>query len=82
MLHPVPCIRSLPKWVLSSASFVLVGRAWILFLILQVTQPYNVLPLSGVECVVFNDQYMTCMWHSKEKLTANYSLYYWYVPPR
>ncbi|XP_067405788.1 cytokine receptor common subunit gamma isoform X3 [Emydura macquarii macquarii] len=36
----------------------------------------------GVECVVFNDQYMTCMWRSKEKLTANYSLYYWYVPPR
>ncbi|XP_067405787.1 cytokine receptor common subunit gamma isoform X2 [Emydura macquarii macquarii] len=32
----------------------------------------------GVECVVFNDQYMTCMWRSKEKLTANYSLYYWY----
>ncbi|NXY82671.1 IL2RG protein, partial [Alcedo cyanopectus] len=31
-----------------------------------------------VECVVFHDEYMTCLWDSREKLTANYSLYYWY----
>uniref|UniRef100_A0A8C8RYY1 Fibronectin type-III domain-containing protein n=1 Tax=Pelusios castaneus TaxID=367368 RepID=A0A8C8RYY1_9SAUR len=36
----------------------------------------------GVECVVFNEQYMTCVWGSKEVLSANYSLYYWYTPPR
>ncbi|XP_043378709.1 cytokine receptor common subunit gamma isoform X1 [Chelonia mydas] len=36
----------------------------------------------GVECIVFNDQYLTCMWGSKATLTANYSLYYWYIPPR
>nr|XP_008177171.1 cytokine receptor common subunit gamma isoform X2 [Chrysemys picta bellii] len=35
----------------------------------------------GVECVLFNDQYLTCMWGSKEMPTANYSLYYWYFPP-
>ncbi|XP_065499492.1 cytokine receptor common subunit gamma isoform X1 [Caloenas nicobarica] len=32
----------------------------------------------GVECVVFNEEYMTCRWGSRETLTANYSLYYWY----
>uniref|UniRef100_A0A8C0BY71 Fibronectin type-III domain-containing protein n=1 Tax=Buteo japonicus TaxID=224669 RepID=A0A8C0BY71_9AVES len=31
-----------------------------------------------VECVVFNEEYMTCMWGSRETLMANYSLYYWY----
>ncbi|XP_039344763.1 cytokine receptor common subunit gamma isoform X1 [Mauremys reevesii] len=36
----------------------------------------------GVECIVFNDQYLTCMWGSKEMPTANYSLYYWYISPR
>ncbi|KAM9600382.1 cytokine receptor common subunit gamma isoform 3-T3 [Morphnus guianensis] len=34
--------------------------------------------LMGVECVLFNEEYMTCMWGSRETLTANYSLYYWY----
>ncbi|XP_073214744.1 cytokine receptor common subunit gamma isoform X3 [Lepidochelys kempii] len=38
--------------------------------------------LASVECIVFNDQYLTCMWGSKATLTANYSLYYWYIPPR
>ncbi|XP_054695972.1 cytokine receptor common subunit gamma isoform X1 [Grus americana] len=32
----------------------------------------------GVECVLFNEEYMTCMWGSREMLTTNYSLYYWY----
>ncbi|NXA70605.1 IL2RG protein, partial [Mohoua ochrocephala] len=32
----------------------------------------------GVECVFFNEEYMTCMWGSRETLTVNYSLYYWY----
>ncbi|NWV55062.1 IL2RG protein, partial [Daphoenositta chrysoptera] len=32
----------------------------------------------GVECVLFNEEYMTCMWGSRETLTVNYSLYYWY----
>ncbi|KFP60645.1 Cytokine receptor common subunit gamma, partial [Cariama cristata] len=32
----------------------------------------------GVECVLFNEEYMTCVWGSRETLTANYSLYYWY----
>ncbi|XP_009582352.1 PREDICTED: cytokine receptor common subunit gamma [Fulmarus glacialis] len=32
----------------------------------------------GVECVLFNEEYMTCTWGSRETLTANYSLYYWY----
>ncbi|NXT74905.1 IL2RG protein, partial [Zapornia atra] len=32
----------------------------------------------GVECVVFNEDYMTCTWGTRETLTANYSLYYWY----
>ncbi|NXX49350.1 IL2RG protein, partial [Tricholaema leucomelas] len=32
----------------------------------------------GVDCVLFNDEYMTCTWGSRETLTANYSLYYWY----
>ncbi|NWW89787.1 IL2RG protein, partial [Rhynochetos jubatus] len=36
------------------------------------------LSLAGVECVLFNEEYMTCMWGSRETLTANYSLYYWY----
>uniref|UniRef100_A0A663MHP2 Fibronectin type-III domain-containing protein n=1 Tax=Athene cunicularia TaxID=194338 RepID=A0A663MHP2_ATHCN len=36
------------------------------------------LSLVGVECVLFNEEYMTCMWGSRETLTANYSLYYWY----
>ncbi|XP_075576900.1 cytokine receptor common subunit gamma-like [Pelecanus crispus] len=33
---------------------------------------------SEVECVVFNEEYMTCTWGNSETLTANYSLYYWY----
>ncbi|NWI59752.1 IL2RG protein, partial [Calyptomena viridis] len=36
------------------------------------------LSLAGVECVLFNEEYMTCMWGSRETLTVNYSLYYWY----
>ncbi|XP_032847715.1 cytokine receptor common subunit gamma isoform X1 [Tyto alba] len=36
------------------------------------------LSLAGVECVLFNEEYMTCTWGSRETLTANYSLYYWY----
>uniref|UniRef100_A0A8C3SVA8 Fibronectin type-III domain-containing protein n=1 Tax=Chelydra serpentina TaxID=8475 RepID=A0A8C3SVA8_CHESE len=36
----------------------------------------------NVECILFNDEYLTCTWGSKETLTANYSLYYWYIPPR
>lgn len=32
---------------------------------------------AGVECVLFNEEYMTCKWGSRETLTANYSLYYW-----
>ncbi|NXO25276.1 IL2RG protein, partial [Cisticola juncidis] len=32
----------------------------------------------GVECVVFNEEYMTCMWGSRERPTVNYSLFYWY----
>lgn len=32
--------------------------------------------LAGVECVLFNEEYMTCMWGSRETLTVNYSLYY------
>ncbi|XP_006024487.1 cytokine receptor common subunit gamma isoform X2 [Alligator sinensis] len=33
----------------------------------------------GVKCVVFNDEYMTCMWGDQEdQPAANYSLYYWY----
>ncbi|KFP75384.1 Cytokine receptor common subunit gamma, partial [Acanthisitta chloris] len=31
-----------------------------------------------VECVFFNEEYMTCMWGNTEVLTVNYSLYYWY----
>ncbi|XP_050166234.1 LOW QUALITY PROTEIN: cytokine receptor common subunit gamma [Myiozetetes cayanensis] len=31
-----------------------------------------------VECVLFNEEYMTCTWGSRATLTANYSLYYWY----
>ncbi|KAM6056918.1 cytokine receptor common subunit gamma isoform 2-T2 [Theristicus caerulescens] len=31
-----------------------------------------------VKCVLFNEEYMTCKWGSRETLTANYSLYYWY----
>uniref|UniRef100_A0A8C5UDI6 IL2RG protein n=1 Tax=Malurus cyaneus samueli TaxID=2593467 RepID=A0A8C5UDI6_9PASS len=33
---------------------------------------------SGVECIFFNEEYMTCMWGSRETVTVNYSLYYWY----
>lgn len=36
--------------------------------------------LAGVECIVFNEDYMTCVWARGQKPTANYSLYYWYVP--
>ncbi|NXC48561.1 IL2RG protein, partial [Penelope pileata] len=32
----------------------------------------------GVECILFNEEYMTCTWGSRETLAANYSLYYWY----
>lgn len=32
---------------------------------------------AGVECVLFNEEYMNCTWGSRETLTANYSLYYW-----
>ncbi|NWY14512.1 IL2RG protein, partial [Aphelocoma coerulescens] len=32
----------------------------------------------GVECVLFNEEYMTCMWGSRETLSVNYSLYYRY----
>ncbi|NXW76807.1 IL2RG protein, partial [Hirundo rustica] len=32
----------------------------------------------GVECVLFNEEYMTCMWGSTEMPTVNYSLFYWY----
>lgn len=35
------------------------------------------LSLAGVECVLFNEEYMTCTWGSRETLTANYSLFYW-----
>ncbi|NXH15526.1 IL2RG protein, partial [Bucco capensis] len=31
-----------------------------------------------VECVIFNEEYMNCTWGSRERHTANYSLYYWY----
>uniref|UniRef100_A0A8C5UG12 Cytokine receptor common subunit gamma n=1 Tax=Malurus cyaneus samueli TaxID=2593467 RepID=A0A8C5UG12_9PASS len=34
--------------------------------------------LAGVECIFFNEEYMTCMWGSRETVTVNYSLYYWY----
>ncbi|NXE54760.1 IL2RG protein, partial [Casuarius casuarius] len=34
--------------------------------------------LAGVECVLFNEEYMTCTWGSGEMLATNYSLYYWY----
>nr|XP_060612103.1 cytokine receptor common subunit gamma [Anolis sagrei ordinatus] len=30
-----------------------------------------------VDCIVFNEESLTCNWTSKEKLTANYTLYYW-----
>ncbi|NXL95853.1 IL2RG protein, partial [Alectura lathami] len=33
---------------------------------------------AGVECVLFNEEYMTCTWGSRETLAVNYSLYYWY----
>ncbi|XP_021261670.1 cytokine receptor common subunit gamma isoform X2 [Numida meleagris] len=33
---------------------------------------------TGVECVVFNEEYMNCTWGSGQTLMANYSLYYWY----
>ncbi|NWI10222.1 IL2RG protein, partial [Crypturellus soui] len=33
---------------------------------------------AGVECVLFNEEYMTCVWGTGETLTTNYSLYYWY----
>ncbi|RMB98338.1 hypothetical protein DUI87_25243 [Hirundo rustica rustica] len=33
---------------------------------------------AGVECVLFNEEYMTCMWGSTEMPTVNYSLFYWY----
>ncbi|RLV98373.1 hypothetical protein DV515_00010842 [Chloebia gouldiae] len=32
----------------------------------------------GVECVLFNEEYMNCTWGNKEMLTVNYSLFYWY----
>ncbi|KFU89177.1 Cytokine receptor common subunit gamma, partial [Chaetura pelagica] len=32
----------------------------------------------GVECVLFNEEYMTCIWGTREKLKTSYSLYYWY----
>lgn len=32
---------------------------------------------TGVACVFFNEDYMTCDWGSKGKPAANYSLYYW-----
>ncbi|NXA37015.1 IL2RG protein, partial [Eudromia elegans] len=34
--------------------------------------------LAGVECVLFNEEYMTCTWGTAETLATNYSLYYWY----
>ncbi|NXJ06775.1 IL2RG protein, partial [Odontophorus gujanensis] len=33
---------------------------------------------TGVKCILFNEEYMTCRWGSGQTLTANYSLYYWY----
>lgn len=30
-----------------------------------------------VECVFFNEEYMTCMWGNREMPTVNYSLFYW-----
>uniref|UniRef100_A0A8C6YSA9 Interleukin 2 receptor subunit gamma n=1 Tax=Nothoprocta perdicaria TaxID=30464 RepID=A0A8C6YSA9_NOTPE len=33
---------------------------------------------TGVECVLFNEEYMTCTWGTAETLSTNYSLYYWY----
>lgn len=33
--------------------------------------------IPGVECILFNEEYMTCTWGSGQTLTANYSLYYW-----
>ncbi|XP_069468496.1 cytokine receptor common subunit gamma [Ambystoma mexicanum] len=33
---------------------------------------------SGVKCMIFNTEYMTCMWNNQGKPNANYSLYYWY----
>nr|XP_013802124.1 PREDICTED: cytokine receptor common subunit gamma [Apteryx mantelli mantelli] len=33
--------------------------------------------LKGVECILFNEEYMTCTWGSRETLTTNFSLYYW-----
>ncbi|XP_023782700.1 cytokine receptor common subunit gamma isoform X2 [Cyanistes caeruleus] len=35
-------------------------------------------PRQRVECVLFNEEYMTCMWGSREMPTVNYSLFYWY----
>uniref|UniRef100_A0A8C3V324 Fibronectin type-III domain-containing protein n=1 Tax=Catharus ustulatus TaxID=91951 RepID=A0A8C3V324_CATUS len=34
--------------------------------------------LAGVECELYNEEYMTCMWGSREMPTVNYSLFYWY----
>lgn len=33
--------------------------------------------LAGVECVLFNEEYMNCTWGNKEMPTVNYSLFYW-----
>lgn len=33
--------------------------------------------LAGVECELYNEEYMTCMWGSREMPTVNYSLFYW-----
>ncbi|XP_054848825.1 deleted in malignant brain tumors 1 protein-like isoform X2 [Eublepharis macularius] len=34
-----------------------------------------------VECIVFNEDYLTCDWGNRQKPASNYSLYYWYKRP-
>uniref|UniRef100_A0A8D0DHN1 Fibronectin type-III domain-containing protein n=1 Tax=Salvator merianae TaxID=96440 RepID=A0A8D0DHN1_SALMN len=34
--------------------------------------------MPAVECIVFNDDYLTCEWGNRLEPEANYSFYYWY----
>ncbi|XP_029463095.1 cytokine receptor common subunit gamma [Rhinatrema bivittatum] len=33
----------------------------------------------GLQCIVYNEDYMTCMWNGLGTPVGNYSLYYWYT---
>ncbi|XP_078496332.1 cytokine receptor common subunit gamma [Lissotriton helveticus] len=58
------------------------GSAWLCLLLvlasLQLGLTGAAQTPTGVECIIFNTEHMTCMWNSQGRPEVNNSLFYWY----